>query len=62
MILPSRIDVIYSPILQGIFGSIPEIKECKILDSLCAVTLKVFNEIKIELLPTPSKFHYLFNL
>ena len=62
MILPNKIDIIYTPILYGIFGTIPEIKESKILDTLCNLTLKVFNEIKFELLPTPSKFHYLFNL
>jgi dynein heavy chain len=52
---------IYSSILQGhtsIFSN--SIKSVSL--KLTSLTLKLFAEISQNLLPTPSKFHYIFNL
>lgn len=29
---------------------------------VCDATIELYNRISLELLPTPSKFHYTFNL
>jgi dynein heavy chain len=63
MILPTRIDIIYDPILKNIFRPNQFSNEVnKVVDNLCSATLRIFNQVKSSLLPTPSKFHYLFNL
>ena len=63
MILPTRIDIIYEPILKNIFRPACFPAEVnKVVDQLCNATLRLFNQVKSSLLPTPSKFHYLFNL
>lgn len=55
------LDRIYSSIITGhtsIFSD--EVK--KVSMRLTSLTLKLFNEISQNLMPTPSKFHYIFNL
>ncbi|TPX63919.1 hypothetical protein SpCBS45565_g06282 [Spizellomyces sp. 'palustris'] len=52
---------IYSNILQGHLMPFSEgIKQ--IGDRLTTITLKLYAEVSKNLMPTPSKFHYIFNL
>ncbi|KAJ3091389.1 Dynein heavy chain 10, axonemal [Quaeritorhiza haematococci] len=52
---------IYSGILNGHTSLFPEeIKQCA--DKLTPMTLKLYTEVSKNLMPTPSKFHYIFNL
>jgi len=63
MILPVLIEVIYSPILKHVFAGkkfAPEF--IKVVDGLTQSTLKLWNKVKLSLLPTPAKFHYVFNM
>jgi len=61
MILPLNIDIIYGPIIRHVFKKFPDgIKG--IADSLPFATIKLWNKVKNTLLPTPAKFHYVFNM
>jgi len=61
MILPSDISIIYGPIIRHVFKKFGDnIKN--IGDSLPLATIKLWMKVKNTLLPTPSKFHYVFNL
>ncbi|KAI8825885.1 dynein heavy chain and region D6 of dynein motor-domain-containing protein [Fimicolochytrium jonesii] len=52
---------IYSGILQGHVAPFSE--EIQVVaNKLTPITLKLYSEIVKSLLPTPSKFHYIFNL
>ena len=35
---------------------------CDIASKLVAVTIKLWNQVQAKMLPTPAKFHYLFNM
>lgn len=54
---------IYNSILQGhlVKGKFPE-ELLTVADTLVEMTLKLFKIVVTELPPTPSKFHYIFNL
>ncbi|KAJ3336288.1 Dynein heavy chain 10, axonemal, partial [Gonapodya sp. JEL0774] len=52
---------IYASIVDGRLASFPqEVKDAA--NKLTSMTLKLYAEIVSHLLPTPSKFHYIFNL
>jgi dynein heavy chain, axonemal len=58
----STMFVIFQSILTGFMakGFDSEIK--KMVDGVVNATIEVYNRISLELLPTPAKFHYTFNL
>merc|ERR1711976_508421 len=63
MTLSKKIGDIFDPILQCIFKSSYFSEECnKVINNLSKATIELWNKIKSTLLPTPAKFHYLFNL
>ncbi len=59
----SNLKKIYGSILKGFFNAYNFNESVKkIADGLVASTLDFYRTIRSELLPIPSKFHYLFNL
>ena len=67
MILPLSIEGIYGPIVRFQFrldaknhGFTDEVK--KVIENLTAATIKLWDYVKKAMLPTPAKFHYLFNM
>ena len=63
MTLPDRIDVIFDPILQAVFRGKEFPEEANdVVALLSQATISLWKQIKKELLPTPTKFHYVFNL
>ena len=65
MILPSiaSIDDIYGQMLRGRFKKGEFSGEfCKIVDKLTEATIDLWRTIKKKMLPTPAKFHYIFNM
>ena len=63
MTLPSRIDIIYDPILKNIFKANEFPTEVtQVVNTLSNATVTLWNKVKSTLLPSPSKFHYIFNL
>ena len=65
MVLPSitSINDIYGQMLQGRFpvGKVPE-ETLKVVNELTAATIALWKTMKDRMLPTPAKFHYIFNL
>lgn len=63
MILPLSIEVIYGPIIKHVFNA-KKFSDAfnKVSDSLPYATIKLWNRVKDTILPTPSKFHYVFNM
>ncbi|XP_015836813.2 dynein axonemal heavy chain 10 [Tribolium castaneum] len=51
---------IYSSILKGHLSQFPE--EVQQAENLITMTLNLYNIIIVQLPPTPSKFHYIFNM
>jgi dynein heavy chain len=63
MILPASIDGIYKPIIKHIFKEKYFSTETnKIIDTLTSATIGLWNRVKSTMLPTPTKFHYVFNM
>ena len=63
MTLPDRIDEIFDPILKAVFKGkeFPE-EAGDVVNLVSHATINLWKQIKKELLPTPAKFHYVFNL
>ena len=63
MILPLSIESIYGPIIKFQFKQKYFNAETnKIIEGLTGATIALWNKVKSTLLPTPSKFHYVFNM
>jgi dynein heavy chain len=63
MTLPSRVDLIFNPILLKVFPQKQFSAETfKIIETIATATIKLWSKVKNTLLPTPAKFHYVFNL
>merc|ERR1719174_663281 len=66
MVLPSilSVDNIYGNIMRARFtgkaGAKPAVIECS--KKLTMATIEVWDKVKKSLLPTPSRFHYIFNM
>lgn len=67
MILPLSIEAIYGPIVKFQLkfdskrsGLSDEVK--KVIENLTSATIKLWQFVKKYMLPTPAKFHYLFNM
>jgi len=63
MILPSTqaINEIYGQMMQGRFAGVPPFFQM-LVDSLPNTTIKLWTWMRTKMLPSPSKFHYTFNL
>jgi dynein heavy chain len=63
MILPQSIDQIYKPMIKHIFKEKYFNSEVnKVIDTLTSATIGLWNKVKSTMLPTPTKFHYIFNM
>ena len=65
MVLPSitSINDIYGQMLTGRFPAdkVPE-ETLKVVNNLTTATIQLWRTMKDKMLPTPAKFHYIFNL
>ena len=63
MILPLSIESIYGPIIRHVFKQKYFKDETyKIIEGLTGATISLWNQVKSTMLPTPAKFHYVFNM
>ena len=53
---------IFNSILNGFLTTKYDTEVIKLKNGIVAATIEVYMKISTELLPTPSKFHYTFNL
>ncbi len=63
MILPENIDGIFGQVLRYAFK--PKFYSQEVIDvveNLTSATIRLWTIVKDKMLPTPSKFHYIFNL
>ena len=56
----ASIDNIYGSMLRGRFDSQPSLLQ--LVPSLTSATIDLWQAVKAKMLPTPSKFHYIFNM
>jgi dynein heavy chain len=56
----SAIDNIYGSMLRGHLADYPE--HLELVSSLTTATIDLWTKAKSKMLPTPSKFHYIFNM
>eukprot|EP00485_Elphidium_margaritaceum_P015545 CAMPEP_0202728930 /NCGR_PEP_ID=MMETSP1385-20130828/185872_1 /ASSEMBLY_ACC=CAM_ASM_000861 /TAXON_ID=933848 /ORGANISM="Elphidium margaritaceum" /LENGTH=4770 /DNA_ID=CAMNT_0049395183 /DNA_START=131 /DNA_END=14440 /DNA_ORIENTATION=- len=54
------IDNIYGQMLRGRYASATELSD--VIPTITRSTIKLWLKVKSKMLPTPSKFHYIFNL
>lgn len=63
MVLPLSVEAIYGPIIEYTFKPKYFSAEFnKVVKGLSQATVKLWNKVKNTMLPTPSKFHYIFNM
>lgn len=63
MILPLDISPIYAPIINFLFNPKKFTAETnRVIENLTKATIELWNKVKTAMLPTPSKFHYNFNM
>lgn len=63
MILPLSVESIYGPIIKHQFKAKYFSNEVnKTIEGLTGATISIWNKVKNTMLPTPSKFHYVFNM
>ncbi|KAL4465245.1 hypothetical protein ABPG74_001959 [Tetrahymena malaccensis] len=63
MILPLSIDAIYGPIIKHVFKqNYFSDSTFQVIESLTSATISLLNKVKSTMLPTPSKFHYIFSM
>lgn len=63
MVFPLSVEAIFGPLIKLTFrhkSYMPEFH--KVIDQLPNATVKLWNKVKNTLLPTPAKFHYIFNM
>lgn len=63
MILPLSVEGIYGPIIKHQFKAKyfqPDVNRA--IDTLTGATIQIWNKVKATMLPTPAKFHYVFNM
>jgi len=59
MIVPASVNAIFGPIIKFHFKEkyfSPEFN--KVVDGLCAATIKLWHRVSTTMLRTPTKFHY----
>lgn len=63
MVLPSitSINDIYGQMLAGRFAGVPK-DTFSVVNSLTTATISLWRTMKDKMLPTPAKFHYIFNM
>ena len=63
MVLPSitSINDIYGQMLAGRFAGVPK-DTLTVVNSLTSATISLWRTMKDKMLPTPAKFHYIFNM
>lgn len=61
---PDQLDMIFQTIMKGHYQSSRGFADdvCMVAEKLVAATRKLWTATKIKMLPTPAKFHYIFNL
>ena len=65
MILPSvaSIDDLYGQMIRGRFNRAEfGASTMTVVDKLTAATIELWRQTKAKMLPTPAKFHYIFNM
>jgi dynein heavy chain len=63
MILPLSVESIYGPIIKHQFKARYFSAEVnKTIEGLTNSTIMLWNKVKNSMLPTPAKFHYIFNM
>lgn len=63
MILPLSVESIYGPIIKHQFKAKYFPAEVnKTIEALTSATILLWNKVKNTMLPTPAKFHYVFNM
>jgi len=55
----ASIDNIYGSMLRGRFEDIPALASH--VGAITSATIELWQSVKARMLPTPSKFHYIFN-
>ena len=59
-----QLDLIFNTIIKGHYQSSRKFTEdvCNFADKLVKATRRIWTATKQKMLPTPTKFHYIFNL